>query len=64
MMLDYLGQRSGASQAADAALLIESAVHRGFSGKLLRPWEYGGDQGTQDVTRVLIGLIEEGGDGD
>ncbi len=58
MMLDYLAEKADNQPLADAAQLIESAVHDGFSANRLRPMEFGGDMGTKAVTGELIGLIQ------
>lgn len=57
LMLDYLGEKQGVSKLMDAALLIEKAVETGLGTNQLRPMEFGGDQGTKDLTRTLIGLV-------
>ena len=58
MMLDYLADKSDMQAPADAAEIIEAAVDEGFAGNRLRPMEFGGDMGTQAVTRELISIIE------
>ena len=60
MMLDYLSDRSGISKLADAALLIEESIYKGFEKNRIRPMEFGGDMGTRDVTREIITLIADG----
>ena len=58
LMLDYLADRTGGHDGlADAATVIEDAVQRGFEANRLRPMEFGGDMGTQAVTREVIDLI-------
>lgn len=59
LMLDYLADRSGAQAPADAAELIEVAVHAGFAANRLRPMEFGGDQGTMALTAELASIIGE-----
>ena len=54
LMLDYLAERLGDERYADAAMLIEAAVERGFAGKLLRPIEFGGDMGTRAVAATVL----------
>ena len=42
-MLDYLADRSGHEQLAEAARLVEAAVEAGFAAGRIRPMEFGGD---------------------
>lgn len=58
LMLDYLAEKSGQAVLAEAAQLIDAAVDRGFAENRLRPMEFGGDMGTQAVTREVIALVE------
>lgn len=60
LMLDWLSERSGNDSPAQAAHVIENAVDKGFAEKALRPIEFGGDQGTTDVTQSLISIIKQG----
>lgn len=57
LMLDYLADRSGLAAPAEAAVLIQAAVDRGFQEKRLRPMEFGGDQGTKALTSELIEIV-------
>ncbi|WP_231700950.1 isocitrate/isopropylmalate dehydrogenase family protein [Aliiruegeria sabulilitoris] len=57
LMLDYLGEKRALSECNAAAALIEAAVARGFAENRLRPDEFGGDMGTEAVTRELLALI-------
>ena len=57
LMLDYLADKSGNKQLADAAKMIEDAVYEGFSDNAIRPMEFGGDMGTKAVTEELITRI-------
>ncbi len=59
LMLDYLADRSGLSAPAEAALLIEAAVDKGFAENRLRPMEFGGDQGTRALTSELIDIVAD-----
>ncbi len=62
LMLDYLADRTGGhGPLAEAAAVIEAAVTRGFAENRLRPMEFGGDMGTEAVTREVIALIDAGG---
>ena len=57
LMLDYLADRGGDAVLADAARLIDGAVDAGFAANALRPMEFGGDMGTQAVTRAVLDQI-------
>ena len=59
LMLDYLAERYGLEAHANAAHMIENAIQAGFEADRLRPVEFGGDQGTAEVTREVIALVEE-----
>lgn len=54
LMLDYLAEQSGKEAYADAAMLIDGAVARGFAANDLRPMEFGGDMGTIAMTNAVI----------
>ena len=58
LLLDYLADKSGHKQLSDAAELIETAVTAGFAAKRIRPMEFGGDMGTDAVTREVIEQAE------
>jgi len=57
LMLEYLSETSGYDKPAEAARLIEQAVATGFAQNRLRPMEFGGDMGTNAMTRELIELV-------
>ena len=59
MMLDWLAERHGIPQLAEAAEMLERAIERGFSEERLRPMEFGGDQGLKAATAVVIKLLGE-----
>jgi 3-isopropylmalate dehydrogenase len=59
LMLDYLAERYALEAHANAARMIETAIQTGFEANRLRPMEFGGDQGTGEVTREVIALVEE-----
>ncbi len=59
MLLDYLAERSGNNALAVAAELIDQSVDRGFAAKQIRPMEFGGDQGTKDLTTQLLAVLDE-----
>jgi 3-isopropylmalate dehydrogenase len=60
LMLDYMADKRGDEHLAEAALCVERAVQEGFDSGRLRPMELGGDQGTREVTDLLVQLVEEG----
>ena len=57
LMLDYLADKSGHQQLADAARAIETAVESGFAENRIRPMEFGGDMGTRAVTNEVIAQL-------
>lgn len=57
LMLDYMADTCNCAAMADAAKLIENAVHAGFAANRIRPMEFGGDMGTLAVTREVIGQV-------
>ena len=59
MMLDWLGMRHDIPQLADAAILLEGAVERGFAERRLRPMEFGGDQGLKAATAAVMEILDE-----
>ena len=59
MMLDWLGERHGIQRLGEAAAIFEEAIDTGFAKGRLRPMEFGGDQGSRDVTLEVIRTIEE-----
>ena len=57
MMLDWLGERYGSKACRRAAQKLETAIETGFETEKIRPVEFGGPHGTEDVTRAVIELI-------
>ncbi|MFN3746002.1 MAG: isocitrate/isopropylmalate dehydrogenase family protein [Hyphomicrobiaceae bacterium] len=53
LMLDWLGERHGISALGEGAMLIEAAVEEAFASGMLRPMEFGGDQGLRAATRAI-----------
>src|SRR5437588_1518316 len=58
MMLDWLAERHEHTAAAEAAVRIEQAVDRAFAAGL-RPFEFGGQDGTVEVTRAVLMALDE-----
>lgn len=54
MMLDWLAQQHDVPACAEAANLIEQAVRIGFEDSAIRPSEFGGDTGTQEIGEAVI----------
>ena len=50
MMLDWLAARYAAEACAEAATLLEDAVHAAYAGGGLRPYEMGGASGLDEIT--------------
>ncbi len=59
MMLDWLAERHGIPQLAEATEMLDRAIERGFFEERLRPMEFGGDQGLKAATAVVIELLDE-----
>ncbi len=58
IMLDWLADRSGNDSLTRAAALIDDAVEAAFAAKDLDPIELGGNQGTTQVTDVVLEAID------
>lgn len=58
MMLEYLADKKNCPQANQAALIIENAIEEGFNKNLLRPFEFGGDMSTTEITSQILDLIK------
>ncbi len=57
MMLDWLAAQHDVPACAEAAALIEQAVTRGFADNTIRPHEFGGDTGTQEIAEAVVTLL-------
>ncbi|RTL65174.1 MAG: isocitrate/isopropylmalate dehydrogenase family protein [Hyphomicrobiales bacterium] len=57
MMLDWLSDRHGIPQLAEAAGLLERAIERAFAERRLRPMEFGGDQGLRAATAAVEEML-------
>ena len=53
-MLEYLAEKMANPAYLTAASAIEDAIWRGFEEGQLRPAEFGGEMGTQAITRAVI----------
>ena len=58
LMLDWLGYQADDEAMISAARLIERAVEDGFSAGALRPMEFGGDMGLNDMTKAVINHVK------
>jgi len=54
MMLDWLGDQHGIERLSEAAKILEDTVRKAFAPGLLRPFEYGGSDGTVAITRAVL----------
>jgi len=57
MMLDWLADKHDHQPAADAALRIERAVDKAYSGGLT-PMEYGGKDGTAAIAKAVFAALD------
>jgi 3-isopropylmalate dehydrogenase len=57
MMLEWLADRSGDTRLLDAATLIDGAVQQVFASGAVRPFEFGGQDGTVAVARSVVHAI-------
>ena len=53
MMLDWLGHRHGDQRLLDGAAMIDSAVEQTLATGLVRPFEFGGSNGTADIVKAV-----------
>ena len=58
MMLYWLGERHGSDGCIEAARKLETAIEIGFQTGKIRPKEFGGPHGTQDIADAVIELID------
>ena len=58
LMLEYLADKKDCPDANEAALIIENAIEEGFNKNLLRPFEFGGDMSTTEITSQILDLIK------
>ncbi|MBW7960955.1 isocitrate/isopropylmalate dehydrogenase family protein [Bradyrhizobium sp. BR 10261] len=56
MMLDWLADKHGLEGVAEAGEQIERAVDQVYAGGL-KPMEFGGSNGTADITRAVLGAL-------
>jgi 3-isopropylmalate dehydrogenase len=54
MMLDWLGNQSSNERLSEAATVLEDSVRNAFARGVLRPFEFGGSDGTAAITRAVL----------
>jgi 3-isopropylmalate dehydrogenase len=59
LMLNYLGEKNNCPLASKGAELIETAIDIGFERNQLRPMEFGGDMGTQEISNAILLLLKD-----
>jgi 3-isopropylmalate dehydrogenase len=57
MMLDWLAERHGVPALALAAARLEAAVDRVYAERRIRPFEFGGTDGTAAIARAVIDML-------
>jgi len=57
MMLDWLGTRHKVPAMLDGAARLEAAVDHVFAAQKVRPYEFGGSDGTAAITRAVIDAL-------
>jgi 3-isopropylmalate dehydrogenase len=56
MMLDWLADKRGLENAAEAGERIERAVDKAYGGGI-KPMEFGGSNGTADITKAVLAAL-------
>jgi 3-isopropylmalate dehydrogenase len=59
MMLEWLGEQHGDASASAAGHRLDAAVLRVYGEGRVRPFEFGGKDGTTAITRAVLKSIEE-----
>jgi 3-isopropylmalate dehydrogenase len=54
MMLDWLGERHGDAAATEAGRRLDAAVLRAYAERRVKPFEFGGANGTAAITRAVL----------
>jgi 3-isopropylmalate dehydrogenase len=57
MMLAWLGERHGNAQLSDAARILEDSLRAVFADRCVIPIEFGGTDGTHEVTRAVLNSL-------
>lgn len=58
LMLDWLADMQDVPQAAEAGVFIERAVEEAFASGELKPYEFGGSDGTEAITAAVLKRME------
>lgn len=58
MMLGWLGHRHADQRLIDGAVMIDRAVEHVFASGQVRPFEFGGNHGTADITQAVIAALK------
>jgi 3-isopropylmalate dehydrogenase len=61
MMLGWLGQRQNDQRLLDGAAMIDQAVEHVFAAGLVKPLEFGGSNGTADITAAVVQALKRAG---
>ena len=56
MMLDWLADKHGLEEAAEASERIARAIDKAYA-RGLRPIEFGGGSGTADITKAVLAAL-------
>jgi 3-isopropylmalate dehydrogenase len=57
MMCEWLAQKQGSTALRDAASMIEHAVEQVFAQRLVQPMEFGGPDGTRQITDAVVNAV-------
>lgn len=58
MMLDWLAERRGEERLHLASLGLEAAIERAYAERAVLPFEFGGRDGTREITQAVIDRLE------
>jgi 3-isopropylmalate dehydrogenase len=57
MMLDWLGERHRDAKLGEGARLLEDAVRKALAGGRVKPFEFGGTDGTREIMDAVLARI-------
>jgi 3-isopropylmalate dehydrogenase len=57
MMLDWLSHRHSDAKLAEGARLFEDAVRNALADGRVKPFEFGGKDGTREITDAVLARI-------
>lgn len=60
MMYEWLEERCDISALGDAAELLQHAIERVFADGQIKPFEFGGNNGTRDITDAVTAHVRSG----